>query len=142
MPPLNSSLRKYVLEGVSRAIKDPSPSESTDARYGRLLALADLCLRLLTVRFNMSSNSRKLPGDAPTHLVKIMLKKNVVATLTNALAEVDLNSPNVRGLISAVLKPLETLCELSPLPIGLSTHCPLRSKIAIKMSRASDKGKG
>ncbi|KAI0318271.1 hypothetical protein OF83DRAFT_1262061 [Amylostereum chailletii] len=119
------SVRKFVLEGVSRAIKDPYPSDSVDARYGRLLALADLCLRLLTVRFNVSSNARKPVEDVPTHLAKIMLEKNFVATLTNALAEVDLNFPNVRGLVASVLKPLELL-----------------SKIAIKMSRASDKTKG
>jgi E3 ubiquitin-protein ligase HUWE1 len=96
------------LEAVSRAIKDPSQSESLDARYGRLLALADLCYRLLTVRFN--PGLRKPHEETPTHIAKIMLEKNFVSTLTNALAEVDLNYPNVRVVVAAMLKPLE-LCE-------------------------------
>ncbi|KAH9963908.1 hypothetical protein BC827DRAFT_99895 [Russula dissimulans] len=117
------TIRKTVLESVSRAIKDPSQSESLDARYGRLLALADLCYRLLTVRFN--PGLRKPHEETPTHVAKIMLEKNFVSTLTNALAEVDLNYPNVRVVVAAILKPLELL-----------------SKIAIKMNRASDRVKG
>ncbi|KAI0063633.1 hypothetical protein BV25DRAFT_1854068 [Artomyces pyxidatus] len=117
------SVRKFVLEAVNRAIKDTSPHESADSRYGRLLALADLCFRLLTVRFN--PGPRKPQEETPTHIAKVMLEKNFVATLTNALAEVDLDFPNVRGLVAAILKPLELL-----------------SKVAIKMSRASDKNKG
>jgi E3 ubiquitin-protein ligase HUWE1 len=101
------AVRKTVLEAVSRAIKDPSPSESLDTRYGRLLALADLCYRLLTVRFN--PGLRKPHEETPTHIAKIMLEKNFVSTLTNALAEVDLNYPNVRVVVAAMLKPLELL---------------------------------
>ena len=101
------AVRKTVLEAVSRAIKDPSQSESLDARYGRLLALADLCYRLLTVRFN--PGLRKPHEETPTHIAKIMLEKNFVSTLTNALAEVDLNYPNVRVVVAAMLKPLELL---------------------------------
>ncbi len=101
------AVRKTVLEAVSRAIKDPSQTESLDARYGRLLALVDLCYRLLTVRFN--PGLRKPLEETPTHIAKIMLEKNFVSTLTNALAEVDLNYPNVRVLVAAILKPLELL---------------------------------
>jgi E3 ubiquitin-protein ligase HUWE1 len=105
------SVRKFVLEAVSRSIKDLPPPEGLDARYGRLLALADLCNRLLTVRFN--ATSRKQQDDTPTHLAKIMLEKNFVATLTNALSEVDLNYPNVRGVVGAILRPLELLWVIS-----------------------------
>lgn len=101
------SVRKFVLEAVSRAIKDSASSDNVDARYGRLLALADLCHRLLTVRFN--TPSRKQLDDTPTHIAKVMLEKNFVATLTSALADVDLNYPNVRGLVASILRPLEYL---------------------------------
>ena len=103
------SVRKFVLETLSRAIKEPSPSESMEARYGRLLALADLCHRLLTVRFNTASRDRKHLDEVPTHLAKVMLEKNFVATLTTALSEVDLNYPNVRNLVTSILRPLEHL---------------------------------
>ncbi|KAG6878824.1 hypothetical protein C0992_007445, partial [Termitomyces sp. T32_za158] len=116
------SVRKFVLEAVSRAIKDPPPNESTDARYGRLLALAELCHRLLTVRSH--ATHRKQIDDNPTHIAKVMLEKNFVATLTTALSEIDLNYPNIRRLVPAMLKPLEYL-----------------TKLAIKMSRLSGKSK-
>ncbi|KAF9268895.1 hypothetical protein L218DRAFT_977318 [Marasmius fiardii PR-910] len=115
------SVRKYVLESISRAIKD-LPTEAVDARYGRLLALGDLCHRLLTVRFNFSS--RKQVEETPTQIAKVMLEKNFVSTLTNSLSDVDLNYPNVKNLIAAILRPLEYL-----------------TKVAIKMSRSPGKGK-
>ena len=102
-----TNVRKFVLETISRAIKDLPPTESTEARYGRLLALADLCHRLLTVRVNPAS--RKQQDEVPTHLAKIMLEKNFVAILTTALSEIDLNYPNVRNLVAAILRPLEHL---------------------------------
>ncbi|KAF8070121.1 hypothetical protein FPV67DRAFT_1579109 [Lyophyllum atratum] len=116
------SVRKFVLEAVSRAIKDPPATDNVDARYGRLLALADLCYRLLTVRFNTAS--RKQVDENPAHIAKVMLEKNFVATLTTALAEIDLNYPNIRGLVPSILRPLEYL-----------------TKLAIKMSRSSGKAK-
>ncbi|KAG6810921.1 hypothetical protein H0H92_009816 [Tricholoma furcatifolium] len=116
------SVRKFVLEAVSRAIKDLPSTENTDARYGRLLALVDLCYRLLTVRTNPTS--RKSAEDNPTHIAKVMLEKNFVATLTTALSEIDLNYPNIRRLVPAILKPLEFL-----------------TKLAIKMSRSTGKNK-
>ncbi|KAK2463266.1 hypothetical protein APHAL10511_004921 [Amanita phalloides] len=116
------SIRRVVVEAISRAIKDLPSSESLDARYGRLLALAELCYRLLTIR--LSSSTRKPQDDTPTHIAKVMLEKHLVSTLTTALSEVDLNYPNVRGLVSAILRPLEYL-----------------TKVAIKMSRSLSKGK-
>ncbi|KAJ3821015.1 hypothetical protein F5878DRAFT_550493 [Lentinula raphanica] len=112
------AVRKFMIESISRAIKDASPTESTDLYYGRLFALSDLCYRLLTVRFT----SPRKHEDSPTQIAKIMLEKNLVATLTNVLSDVDLNYPNVRTLVVAILKPLEYL-----------------TKVAIKMSRAPGK---
>ncbi|KAI0666580.1 hypothetical protein C8Q78DRAFT_1176707 [Trametes maxima] len=115
------AIRKFVLEAISRALKDLPSSENTESRYSRLLALSDLCHRLLTVRFN---SSKKTGEEAPTHVAKVMLEKNFVSTLTNVLAEVDLNYPNIRNVVSSVLRPLEYL-----------------TKVAMKMSRVSDKNK-
>lgn len=107
VPPDRVSVRRFVLEALSRAIKDLPASDSAEARYSRLLALSDLCYRLISVRFN--SGSRKSNDDTPTHLAKVMLEKNFVATLTNALAEVDLNYPNIRSVVAGILRPLEYL---------------------------------
>ncbi|KAG1732222.1 uncharacterized protein EDB91DRAFT_677858 [Suillus paluster] len=116
------SVRKFTLEAISRAIKEYTLQDNLDARYGRLLALADLCNRLLTVRFN--NGSRKSQDESTTHTAKIMLEKNFVSILTSALAEVDLNYPNVRGLVASILRPMDNL-----------------TRIAIKMSRTSEKTK-
>ncbi|RPD73800.1 hypothetical protein L226DRAFT_488466 [Lentinus tigrinus ALCF2SS1-7] len=116
------SVRKFVLEAISRALKDLPSSDNPETRYSRLLALSDLCHRLLTVRFNV--NGKKASDEVPTHIAKVMLEKNFVATLTNVLSEVDLNYPNIRNVVSSVLRPLEHL-----------------TKIAMKMSRVSDKNK-
>ena len=77
-----TNVRRFVLDTISRAIKD-LPTEATEARYGRLLALADLCHRLLTVRVNSASRKQ---DEVPTHLAKIFLEKNFVAILTTALS--------------------------------------------------------
>ncbi|KAG1775444.1 hypothetical protein EV702DRAFT_1280045 [Suillus placidus] len=116
------SVRKFTLEAISRAIKEFTLQDTVDARYGHLLALADLCNRLLTVRFN--NGSRKSQDESTTHIAKTMLEKNFVSILTNALAEVDLNYPNVRGLVASILRPMENL-----------------TRIAMKMSRATEKAK-
>lgn len=100
------AIRKFVLEALNRAIKDLVHSDTLDERYGRLFALVDLCYRLLTAQF---SNSSRKPEESPTHIAKIMLEKNFVPTLTTALSEVDLNYPNVKNLVAAILKPLEHL---------------------------------
>ena len=108
-PPELASIRKLVLEAISRSIKDLPSSENLEARYGRLLALTDLCNRLLTVRFNVTFRKE----DIPTHMAKIMLEKHFVATLTNALSEVDLNYPNARVVVASILRPLEHLYVVS-----------------------------
>lgn len=104
------TVRKFVLETLSRSLKDISSMENLQVRYGKLLAYADLCHRLLTVRFNNTNTSGRKPQDEiPTHIAKIMLEKNFVSTLTNALSEVDLNYPHVRTLIDFILRPLQYL---------------------------------
>lgn len=116
------SVRKFVIEAVSRSIKDLPLTTSIESRYARLSAITDLCYRLLTVRFG--PGIRKTPDEIPTHISKVMLEKNFVASLTAALGDIDLNYPNVRAVVTAVLKPMEYL-----------------TKVAIKMSRTSGKTK-
>lgn len=104
------TVRKFVLETLNRSLKDVSSVENLENRYGKLLAYADLCYRLLTVRFsNTNASSRKQQDEVPTHIAKIMLEKNFVSTLTSALSEVDLNYPHVRTLVDFILRPLQYL---------------------------------
>lgn len=101
------SVRKFVIEAISRSIKDLPLTTSIESRYARLLAITDLCYRLLTVRFG--PGIRKTPDEIPTHISKVMLEKNFVASLTTALGDIDLNYPNVRTVVTSVLKPMEYL---------------------------------
>ena len=101
------SVRKFVIEAISRSIKDLPLTASVETRYSRLLAVTDLCYRLLTVRFG--PGIRKTPDEIPTHIAKVMLEKNFVASLTTALGDIDLNYPNIRTVVTAVLKPMEYL---------------------------------
>jgi len=103
-----TTVRRLVLDSVSRSLREPLPSESADERYGRLLALSELCHRLLTVKPGPSP-THKPQDDGALHMAKLMLEKNYVATLTNALAEVDLNYPNVKAVVTSILRPLEQL---------------------------------
>ena len=65
-----------------------------------------MCHRMLTTRVNARM---PLHDEVPAHIAKIMLEKNFVASLTSALAEVDLNYPNVKSLLTSILLPLEYL---------------------------------
>ncbi|CAG8537775.1 15360_t:CDS:10, partial [Funneliformis caledonium] len=118
-------VRKFVLDGIIRSFKYAiSSSDPIETKYGRLLALAELCYAILTARTNPSNNANRPIDDGPASVAKLMLDKNFVNTLTEALSEVDLNYPSARILISALLKPFEFL-----------------TKIAIKLGRAPEPSK-
>ncbi|GAA5889291.1 hypothetical protein JCM6882_000697 [Rhodosporidiobolus microsporus] len=106
-----ATIRKAVLDAVARAYRDAmSSSEPTEVRYARLAALSDLCHRLLTAR--PFPNVNRPHSETSMQLAKLMLEKNFAVTLTNALAEVDLNFPHVNNLINAILRPLENLTKV------------------------------
>jgi len=118
-------VRKFVLDGIIRSFKNAiASSDPIETKYGRLLALAELCYAILTARTSPSNNANKPIDDGPASVAKLMLDKNFVNTLTEALAEIDLNYPSARILINALLKPFEFL-----------------TKIAIKLGRAPEPSK-
>ncbi|GBC34534.2 DUF913-domain-containing protein [Rhizophagus irregularis DAOM 181602=DAOM 197198] len=118
-------VRKFVLDCITRSFKNAiTSSDPIETKYGRLLALAELCYAILTARTSTSNNANKPIDDGPASVAKLMLDKHFVNTLTEALSEVDLNYPSARILISALLKPFEFL-----------------TKIAIKLGRAPEPSK-
>lgn len=105
--PVVVHVRKTVMDVLSRAIKDASSSnESLNSRYGRLWALAELCYRLLTAKSTVQARSH---DDSSLHIAKIMLEKGFVPLFTGVLGEIDLNYPQVRVLITAIMQPLDYL---------------------------------
>ncbi|CAG8441327.1 3125_t:CDS:10 [Ambispora gerdemannii] len=108
-----AQVRKFVLECINRAFNNAILSnEPLEAKYGRLLGLAELCYELLTTR-STPNNVNKPIEDGPNSIAKLMLDKKFVDTLTNALAEVDLNYPSSKNLINALLKPFEFLTKVA-----------------------------
>lgn len=101
--------RKLVLDFIAKSIRDALPGESLESRYSRLSALAELTFRLLS-RTSAAPGGPKPTGDAHLHIPKVMLEKNFVALLTSTLGEIDLNFPNIRSLVTTLLRPLELLC--------------------------------
>ncbi|KAJ9117613.1 hypothetical protein QFC22_004463 [Naganishia vaughanmartiniae] len=109
--PVVVNVRKTVMDVLARAIKEATSSaEGLNARYGRLWALSELCYRLLTAKSTVQSKSY---DDSSLHIAKIMLEKGFVPLLTNVLGEIDLNYPQVKILITAIMQPLDYLTKLS-----------------------------
>ncbi|CAG8444226.1 3604_t:CDS:10 [Ambispora leptoticha] len=109
-----AQVRKFVLDCINRAFNSAILSnEPLEAKYGRLLGLAELCYELLTARNTPNNNVNKPIEDGPSSIAKLMLDKKFVDTLTSALAEVDLNYPSSKNLINALLKPFEFLTKVA-----------------------------
>jgi E3 ubiquitin-protein ligase HUWE1 len=106
--PSVAMVRKAVLEAITKALKDaPNTPETTEQRYGRFIALGDLCQKLLTT--NPHAPTQKPQEESLFHISKLMLEKGFVSSLSAVLAEVDLVHPMASLVTSAILAPLETL---------------------------------
>ena len=100
-------VRRFVLEHALRSYKDANAStEALDAKYSRLMSLADLFDKMLSdyalVSGDSMSSSRK-------QLEKTMFEKHFVSALSNSLADIDLNFPSSRRVIKYILRPLNKL---------------------------------
>ncbi|GAA5939453.1 E3 ubiquitin-protein ligase TOM1 [Sporobolomyces koalae] len=126
-------VRKAVLDAVAKAYRDAMAStEPTEVRYARLSALSDLCYRLLTAR--PFPHVDKAHSETSMQLAKLMLEKNFATILTNALAEVDLNFPNVNTLINAILRPLENLTKIVTKVGRAKNGAPARNRFSDESS--------
>ena len=101
-------VRRFVLEHALRSFKDANASnEALDAKYSRLMSLADLFDKML-------SDYTFVSGDAPSpssrkQLEKTMFEKHFIAALSGSLADIDLNFPSARRVIKYILRPLNKL---------------------------------
>ena len=122
-------VRKFVLENALKAFKDATATdEPLDAKYGRLLSLADLFIRLLMGRVvpNIQAYSNEITSVTLKEIAKVMFEKNYISTLTNAIADIDLNFPNSRRVIKYILRPLKTLTDTA---IELSQNSDISSTL-------------
>ena len=109
-------VRKFVLEHALKAFKDAQSSvEPLDAKYARLLSLAELFSDMLSGRPLYPPTSSVSPqGQTVMHashkeLARIMYEKGFVNAFTSAIADIDLNFPNSKYVIKYILKPLKVL---------------------------------
>ncbi|KAF9951518.1 hypothetical protein BGZ72_006995 [Mortierella alpina] len=116
-------VRRFVVDGITRTFKDTiASSEPIEVKYGKYWSLSELSYKILGAS-SAAGSLAKLNEDMSINIVKVMLEKNFISTLTNVLADVDLNYPHAKVLVNAVLKPLEHLTKLS-----------------LKMNRAAEPG--
>ena len=108
-------VRRFVLEHAIRSFKDATSShEPLDQRYSRLLALADLFDRMLSMKPDRNSPI-STPGfdKSQQQLGRLMYEKNLIAALTTSIAELDLNFPNAKRAVKHILVPLKNLTDLA-----------------------------
>ncbi|KAF9277395.1 hypothetical protein BGZ68_009323 [Mortierella alpina] len=106
-------VRRFVVDGITRTFKDTiASSEPIEVKYGKYWSLSELSYKILGAS-SAAGSLAKLNEDMSINIVKVMLEKNFISTLTNVLADVDLNYPHAKVLVNAVLKPLEHLTKLS-----------------------------
>lgn len=118
-------VRKYVLDVVVKSLKEAvSSSEPASIKYSKYLALADLCHRILNARPSTSSGlprphahiddlGNNANDDTSLSNAKLMLDKNLVAVLTTAISDVDINYPHSKVILNTMLRPLEQLTKLA-----------------------------
>ncbi|KAI9329266.1 hypothetical protein BDR26DRAFT_939429 [Obelidium mucronatum] len=131
----HQSTCKIVVDSLARSIKDALGShESAEVRYGRFFGLSDLCLQILTIRYQPQMTKIPASQNPVLSATKSMLEKGFVNTLTQVLAEIDPFHPKSKTLTTAVLKPLEMLTKLAvkiaKLPMNAEKQTPSSKKAA------------
>lgn len=107
-------VRRFVLEYALKAYKDANTSEdSLDAKYARLLCLADLFNRLLTGKIVQGTPGQAIDINTSPQkvLARIMYDKNFISALTGSIADIDLNFPGSKRAVKYILRPLKQLTQ-------------------------------
>ncbi|KAF9888103.1 hypothetical protein FE257_009239 [Aspergillus nanangensis] len=103
-------VRRFVLEHALRVYKEANVSnEPLDAKYSRLMSLADLFDKMLS-GYAFVSGDTSFPGST-RQLAKCMFEKNFINALTASVAEIDLNFPSSKRVIKYILRPLNKLTQ-------------------------------
>lgn len=114
-------VRKFVLEHALKAFHHAcSSDEPLDMKYSRLMNLSDIFCRMISQRADgQMLNANQEMSPPLKAMAKIMYEKNLIAILTAAIADIDLNFPNARRVVKYILKPYKWLTTVAH---DLSTH--------------------
>ncbi|KAK0651421.1 hypothetical protein B0T16DRAFT_434573 [Cercophora newfieldiana] len=110
-------VRRFVLDTILRAYKEASvPGEPFDARYGRMICLAELMSQMIGEKDNSSvpSNARGTDpsiNSSQSQIRRLMYEKGYLAALTASIADIDLTFPNVKRTIKYILRVLRSLTK-------------------------------
>ncbi|KIW45159.1 uncharacterized protein PV06_03566 [Exophiala oligosperma] len=106
-------VRRFALEHAMKSYKDAiSSSDSRQAKYSKLLCLADMFNRLLT-KPAVPDGSAGSQNPSYKALARMMFEKNLTAVLTSSLAEIDLSFPGSKRVVKFILRPLQELTALA-----------------------------
>lgn len=106
-------VRKFVLENILKAYKDASSStEPLDAKYSRMMSLADLISHIMAGKDNYSTATDPAVSQrSGSQLKRIMFEKGFVSALTCSIADIDLNFPGAKRAVKHILRPLKVLTQ-------------------------------
>ncbi|OJK04143.1 hypothetical protein ASPACDRAFT_39759 [Aspergillus aculeatus ATCC 16872] len=103
-------VRRFVLEHALRCYKEANSStEPLDAKYARLMSLADLFDKMLS-GYTYGSSESGFPSSV-RQLGKTMFEKHFLSALTASVAEIDLNFPASKRVIKYILRPINKLTQ-------------------------------
>lgn len=109
-PDLLVNVRKFVLEGIARSLKDTLASSGTaQQRYSRYTSLAELCRRLLQSQSPLVHPNMGFDISGSSAMAKLMYEKGFVGLLTSVVADVELDFPDVKLVINDILASLKDL---------------------------------
>ena len=116
-------VRRFVLEHALRSYKDAmSSTEPLDAKYSKLMSLADLFDKMLS-GYSYSQDAGFASSTRP--LAKTMFEKHFIPSLTASVAEIDLNFPSSKRVIKYILRPLNKLTQTA---VHLSENSEISSQ--------------
>lgn len=106
-PDLLLNVRKFVLEGIARSIKETLGSLGpAQLRYSKYTALAELCRKLLS---SQPIQQMQVETTNGSQMAKLMFEKGFIGLLTSVVADVELDFPDVRVVVNEILASLKDL---------------------------------
>ncbi|KAK2731309.1 hypothetical protein FQN55_004780 [Onygenales sp. PD_40] len=107
-------VRKFVLEHALKSYKDANASnEPLDAKYARLLSLADLFDKMLAGPASIDGTNQ-YPAST-RQVAKTMFEKNFISAFTASISDIDLNFPSAKRAVKYILRPLNKLTQTAVL---------------------------
>src|SRR5205814_1986784 len=109
-PDLLVNVRKFVLEGIARSLKETLASTGpAQQRYSRYTSLAELCRKLLASQPPLAMAQMQIDVASSSEMAKLMFEKGFIGLLTNVVADIELDFPDVRAVINDILSSLRDL---------------------------------